>query len=92
MQRASQPKPLLDDLPVLGSGPHGVPIALGATFLATDAKVNESEATRLRQGGPLECYREPSERLNTVLMSQPFTPVIVPAPRDPSPRTQRGVQ
>jgi hypothetical protein len=43
-------------------------------------------------GVPLECYREPSERQHSVLMSQPFMPVIMPAPRDAWPRTQRGVQ
>jgi hypothetical protein len=68
------------------------PIAWGPLFWATDAKVNESEATRLRQGVPLESCREPSERAHAALTRQPFTSVIMPALRDAWPCTQRGVQ
>jgi hypothetical protein len=88
-----QPRPLVDDLPVLGSGPLGGSHRPGGRFfLATGAKVNERTATRLRHGGALGRYREPSDHAHSVLMSQPFTPVIMPRPRDAWRRTQRGVQ
>jgi len=47
----SSPSPSLMISPCLGQAPKAVPIALGAAFLATNAKVNESNAVRLRQGG-----------------------------------------
>src|SRR5262245_21819551 len=88
-----RPKPPLDDLPCLGQAPKVVPIALGAAFLATNAKVSASNAVSCVMVVPLESYSEPSESAHAPLMRQPFTPVIMPVLlRDAWPCSQRGVQ
>jgi hypothetical protein len=51
MQRHFRPKPSLMISPCLSQASKVVPAAPGAAFLAANAKVNKSNAVRLRHGG-----------------------------------------